>query len=335
MSAPASDTSSIPVLAEPVRVARGARSATRAPLAPATAPPATPPALRAVAGGIRLASSISPELGARLALPLFMHVGRRARVASADLATHDEARRGSVRIPGIRRSGVDVVTYEWGGGPDTVVLAHGWQSRASVFASLVRELRSEGFRVVAFDAPANGDSPGRGTYLVDHLDILAALQQRHGRFHALVGHSFGGMATLLAPGEGIDARRVAAIAGAGSPDVFIDGFGEMVGLGAPTRAALASAFARRLFADDEDPFDRYSALAHPLPDGTPLLLVHDRGDRRVPFAEAPKIAAANPASTRLVPTDGLGHNRILRADVTLDAVVDFVTASDAALTPAV
>lgn len=260
-----------------------------------------------------------------------MRVGRRVPVSPADAATHLEARRGSVRIPGIRRSGVDVVTYEWGGGPDTIVLAHGWQSRASVFAALVRELRSEGFRVVAFDAPANGDSAGRGTYLVDHLDVLAELQQRLGRFHAVIGHSFGGLAALLAPGEGLDVRRIAAIAGAGTANVFIDGFGELVGLDGPTREALARGYARRLFADLEDPFDRYSALSHPLPGDTPLLLVHDRGDRRVPFTEAPGIAAANPGRTRLVPTDGLGHNRILRADATLDAVLDFVTAPDAAL----
>lgn len=307
----------------PARPARSARASA----------PAAPLGLRAVGLGIRSASRISPELGGRMALPLFMRVGPRVRVAAADAATHADARRGRVRIPGIRRAGVDVVTYEWGGGPDTVVLAHGWQSRASVFAPLVRELRSEGFRVVAFDAPANGDSPGRGTYLVDHLDILRALQRRVGRFHAVIGHSFGGTAALLAPGEGIGTRRVAAIAGAGSPDVFIDGFGDLVGLDRPARDALARRFAERLFAREEEPFVRYSALANPLPAGTPLLLVHDRGDRRVPFAEAPKLAAANPGRTRLVTTEGLGHNRILRADETLDAIVEFVTAPDAAAGP--
>ena len=144
-------------------------------------------ATSAIATGIRTAGAVSPALAGRLAFPLFMRVGRRTPVAPADRATHDAARRGTVRIPGLRRTGVDVVTYEWGSGADTVVLAHGWQSRASVFAPLVRELRSEGFRVIAFDAPANGDSPGRGTYLVDHLDIIAELQQRHGAFHAIVG----------------------------------------------------------------------------------------------------------------------------------------------------
>jgi hypothetical protein len=285
--------------------------------------------LKAVGGGIRLTSQASPELAARLALPLFRRVGRRIPVARGDAATHRAARRGTVHIPGIRGTGVDVVTYEWGTGSDVVVLAHGWQSRASVFATLARELRSEGFRVVAFDAPANGESGGRGTYLVDHLDILAALQQRLGRFHAIVGHSFGGLAAVLAPGEGIDVHRIATVAAAATPHVFVDGFGDILGLDRPTRDALARRYGR-LFSGAEDPYTRYSALAHPLPDDVPLLLVHDRGDRRIPFAEAPKLAGANPGRTRLVPTEGLGHNRILRADVTLDAVLEFVTATDAA-----
>ena len=129
-------------------------------------------AASAIATGVRAAARLSPEAGAALALPLFMRVGRRTPVAASDLATHRSARRGTVRIPGIRRTGTDVVTYEWGAGERTVLLAHGWQSRASVFGPLVRELRSEGFRVLAFDAPANCDSPGRGTYLVDHLDVI-------------------------------------------------------------------------------------------------------------------------------------------------------------------
>jgi pimeloyl-ACP methyl ester carboxylesterase len=287
-------------------------------------------ATSAIATGIRTVGAVSPTLAGRLAFPLFMRVGRRTLVAREDRATHDVARRGTVRIPGLRRQGVDVVTYEWGSGADTVVLAHGWQSRASVFAPLVRELRSEGFRVIAFDAPANGDSPGRGTYLVDHLDIIAELQHHHGAFHAIVGHSFGALAALVSVHDGIAARRVVSIAGAGSPEVFIDGFGEALGLDRPGRDALAHRFTARLFPAGPDPFERFSALRHPLPGATPLLLVHDHGDRRVPFSQSERLAEVNGPAARLVATDGLGHNRILRADVTLDEVTAFLTAADVA-----
>ncbi|MFF2272728.1 alpha/beta fold hydrolase [Agromyces sp. NPDC058136] len=287
-------------------------------------------AVSAIAAGVRLTGSISPRAGGALAYPLFMRVGPRTPVAPADRATHDSARLGTVRIPGLHRRGVDVVTYEWGTGDDVVLLAHGWQSRASVFAPLIRELRSEGFRIVAFDGPANGDSPGRGTYLIDHLDAMERLQQRHGRFHAVVGHSFGALAALMAAHDGLDTHRVVGIAGAADPRAFIEGFGEMLRLDDPTRDALAERFSAKLFPGGGDPFERYSAARHPLRPETALLLVHDRGDRRVPYAESERLLAVNPGA-RLVAPEGLGHNRVLRADVTLDAVVDFLTASDAVL----
>jgi pimeloyl-ACP methyl ester carboxylesterase len=236
-----------------------------------------------------------------------------------------------VRIPGIRGRGVDVVTYEWGAGERTVLLSHGWQSRASVFGPLVRELRSEGFRVLAFDAPANGDSPGRRTYLVDHLDVIAELTRREGPWHALVGHSFGSLAALMAVHDGAPATRVVGVAGAADPRVFVDGFGEMLGLDEHTRDALAARFARRVFTGAPDPFERYSAVRHPLPDGIPLLLVHDRGDRRVPFTESERLLEANGDRAQLLATEGLGHNRVLRTDATLDAVMAFLTASAGSL----
>ncbi|SIO00636.1 alpha/beta hydrolase family protein [Agromyces cerinus] len=285
-------------------------------------------AASAIATGVRAASRVSPEAGAALALPLFMRVGRRTPVAATDLATHQAARRGTVRIPGIRGTGVDVVTYEWGAGERTVLLAHGWQSRASVFGPLIRELRSEGFRVLAFDAPANGDSPGRGTYLVDHLDVIAELTRLEGPWHALVGHSFGSLAALVATHDGTPTTRVVGIAGAADPRIFIDGFGEMLGLDRRTRDALAARFADRVLTEEPDPFERYSAVRHPLPGATPLLLVHDRGDRRVPFTESERLLEANRGHARLLATEGLGHNRVLRADATLDAVMEFLTSSD-------
>lgn len=285
-------------------------------------------AVSAIAAGVRLTGSVSPRAGGALAFPLFMRVGPRTPVAPSDRATHDSARRSTVRIPGLRRRGVDVVSYEWGTGDETVLLAHGWQSRASVFSPLIRELRGEGFRVVAFDAPANGDSPGRGTYLVDHLDTMERLQGRYGRFHAVVGHSFGALAALMSVHDGLDAHRVVGIAGAADPLAFIEGFGDQLGLDQATRDALAARFSAKLFPGGGDPFARYSAARHPLRPETPLLLVHDRGDRRVPYAQSERLLAANPGA-RLVTTEGLGHNRVLRADVTLDAVVDFLTSSDA------
>jgi pimeloyl-ACP methyl ester carboxylesterase len=58
----------------------------------------------------------------------------------------------------------------------------------------------------------------------------------------------------------------------------------------------------------------------------PLLVIHDDGDRMVPYAEAGRIMSANPHA-RLLTTTGLGHSRLLAGDAVLDAVLEHLDAS--------
>ena len=55
----------------------------------------------------------------------------------------------------------------------------------------------------------------------------------------------------------------------------------------------------------------------------PLLVVHDRDDADVPFADAEAIVAAWPEAT-LVETQGLGHNGVLRDPDTIARAVEFL-----------
>ena len=234
------------------------------------------------------------------------------------------AQRSSVRIAGLGHGGVDVVVYEWGSGAgEVVVLAHGWNGRASQFAVLVRELVADGYRVVAFDAPAHGDTGGRHTYLPDWVDVLAELERRHGRLHAVVGHSFGGLAALVAAVDGLGVGRVVSVASPADADLLLAQFQFMLGYDDRTAAALRAGFARRYFPGEADPFARLSPVGRTLPTGMPLLIVHDEGDRMVPFGELARLAAAHPDS-RVVTTQGFGHNRVLDADPVLDAVIGFL-----------
>ncbi len=283
------------------------------------------PALHLAGAAVRTAGALSPRAGAAVAMPFFAYVARPRAVRADDAPTMSLARRRTVRIPGVDRRGVDVVVYEWGVGPRTVVLSHGWHGRASQFSALVRELVAERYRVVAFDGPAHGDSAGRRTYLVDWLDTYAELQQRYGVFDAMVGHSFGGLATLVAVAGGVDAARVATVAAPADVDELFRGFQRMLGHSDAVSAGLRDRFAVRYFPEDPEVFVRLSSVRRPLPDGIPLLVAHDRGDRVVPFTESARVVAAHPGAV-VLPTVGLGHNRILAADVLLDAVVEFVAA---------
>lgn len=269
---------------------------------------------------IRTADRVSPELAGRVAMPLFRQVLPKLPLRREDRAVHEGAERGTLRV-----RGRDVVTYSWGRGADTVLLVHGWRGRASQFGPLVRELRSEGFRVVSFDAPANGESAGRHTDIRDYLAAIEGLQARHGRFHLIVGHSFGSLAALTAVREGTAVGGVAAISGMADARYLVDGFAAKVGVSTATADVLARRFARRVMPGVIDPYRRFDAVAAPLPASMPLLVVHDRADREVAASEGHRLHRAHGERSRLVLTSGAGHSRILGADVTLDTVTSFAT----------
>lgn len=278
------------------------------------------PATTALVATVRAADRVSPGLAGRLALPLFRQVRPALPVRPADRAVHEHAERGTITV-----RGRDVVTYAWGHGPQTVLVVHGWRGRASQFAPIVRELRAEGFRIVGFDAPANGDSAGRRTDIRDYLAAIEAMQQRHGMFRLVVGHSFGALAALTAVREGTATGGVAAIAGMADARYLVDSFADRIGVGAATADVLAHAFARRVLPDVAEPYARVDAVGRPLPADVPLLVVHDRADREVAASESLRLHAAHGDRSRLLLTDGAGHARVLGADATLDAVTAFAT----------
>ncbi|MRG59061.1 alpha/beta fold hydrolase [Agromyces sp. CFH 90414] len=270
----------------------------------------------------RAVERTSPATAACIAMPLFTRSLPTQRVREHDRGVHDQARRSTLRV-----GGRDLAAYEWGTGADTILLAHGWRGRASQFAPIVRELRAEGFRLVAFDAPANGDSPGRRTDIRDWLAAIDAMQSRHGRFHAIVGHSFGGLAAVTAVRGGTATGAVVAIASMSRARYLPDAFAAGTGLGTAAANELASRFAGRVFPGEAEAevWRRFDAAANPLPDDVPLLVVHDRGDREVAASEGERLHAAHGERSRLVLTTGSGHTRVLGADAALDAVTAFAT----------
>ena len=57
---------------------------------------------------------------------------------------------------------------------------------------------------------------------------------------------------------------------------------------------------------------------------TPLLVVHDRGDRETAHADSVRLVENWAGPTRLISTDGLGHRRLLVAPAVIREVLGFV-----------
>ena len=261
-----------------------------------------------IGSGLGMLDAVAPPLAARATVAAFLATSPRMPLRAADRDLVAAAERSTLVV-----RGGPVATYRWGTGTRLVLLVHGWRGRASQFGALVPRLVDAGFAVAAFDAPAHGESPQRPTDIRDWMAAIDATREAHGQLHAIVGHSFGALAALSAARHGDLTTRIATIAGAGTPQPFFDGFSRTVRLGESSASFPP----------------RYDAIAHPLPPRIELLVIHDRDDRQLPADASERLVAAHGGRARLLVTDGYGHNRVLAAPETLDAVVAFVGAEGA------
>jgi pimeloyl-ACP methyl ester carboxylesterase len=268
--------------------------------------------------GFQTLSRVCPSRAEQLAAWLFCHPARGKLVAD-ETAVLESGHRFELNA-----CGHELAAWSWGDGP-TVLLHHGWNGRAAHMAGFVRPLLDAGYSVVAYDAPAHGDSPGRITAAPEMARILREVAHRLVGLHGVVAHSLGGAATLLAIRGGLKLERAVLIASPSDLRGFIDLFGEHLGLPPHTREGMAQR-TESWFDFDWPQMDvsHWAEAERP-----PLLVVHDRDDRVVPWGHGERIRAAW-GEAELMTTEDLGHRRIRRSEEVIRKTVEFLAASPAA-----
>jgi Alpha/beta hydrolase family len=208
----------------------------------------------------------------------------------------------------------------------TVLVVHGWTSEASFMTALAEPIRRIGYRVVLFDQPAHGASEGRGTDLISCARATLAIGERFGPIHAVVAHSMGCLATLLAmEGRAPVPRRLAV--------------GHLVLLASPNRlgdvtahfaahfgltAAGQREFERRLERIGRRPLSEVSTARLWAANGGRGLVMHARDDADVAFECAEAIVAGSGGTATLKAFDGLGHRNILFAPPVTRAILAYL-----------
>ena len=226
--------------------------------------------------------------------------------------------------------GRSIATWRWGPlEAPAVLLAHGWGGYAAQMRGFVPRLLAEGLRVIAYDQPAHGLSEGKLAGLPDFAGALAAVASHHGNVRHVIAHSLGGVATAIALSRGLPLQSTVLV----SPPSDLVGYSRQFArwywmpeaLRRAMQAAIEERFGLRWF-ELEIP-----RLAPRLK--TPALVIHDRNDTFVPWAQGAALARAWPGA-RLLSTVGLGHGRILASDITLRAAADFIAGKSGVASPA-
>ncbi|WP_300300384.1 alpha/beta fold hydrolase [Ferrovibrio sp.] len=264
---------------------------------------------------IRAGFVVTPGWAARRAATLFLASQRRPAGPRPQPASHATpfAVDGPVG---------PVAAWSYGRtGDPAVLLVHGWEDDHLSWAPLVDRLVAKSYRVLSLDLPGHGRSParsrhGRATPIPVLAAAIAAVAREavaigalpeNGKFEAVIAHSLGGTATLIAATEmGLAADRFAILAAPNHPRLFASALMQMLKL---TRAQV-----EQVYAAIEQIIGRSMDSLYLPPKLRDLdaagLILHSRDDRTVPLKHSQENAAGWPrAEFRIL--DGLGHRKLV------------------------
>jgi pimeloyl-ACP methyl ester carboxylesterase len=275
-----------------------------------------PLALRLIRLGFRVLGTISPQLAGRWANHLWFRPPRYAAPA------RERELLARARHLSMAHADKQIAVYTWGDGP-AVMLVHGWSGRGAQMGAFVEPLVAAGYRVIAFDAPAHGQSSGKNTNLPEVSAALQALAHEHGPVHAVIAHSFGVACTLYALDEGMRVARVVGISPPATIEGLVDKFATSLAIPPPAIKAMRGCFEARF---GTDLWTRFSPLRLANKASVPALIVHDDDDSDVSWQEGEALARAWHGA-QFLRTHGLGHRRVLRDSDVITQAVRFITAS--------
>ncbi|WKZ36816.1 MAG: alpha/beta fold hydrolase [Anaerolineales bacterium] len=231
------------------------------------------------------------------------------------------ARGNAHRIP---FDGGELAVTTWGDKRHpAVLLMHGWGGARAQMTGFVEPLLNAGYRVVAYDQPAHGESDGVLTNLLEIAPSMGEVMKREGRFEAIIAHSFGTLITSYAlvnlnfppPSKLVyfgafnrlldSLPRFQAIANL--PDEVVDGMRMMIieKFGEGVLEAVVN--------------ETLTPRIH-----IPALMFHDASDNVTPIEDSRAIAKAW-KSAKLIETSGLGHRGALQSKEIHEQVVGFLT----------
>lgn len=275
--------------------------------------PKTPFVLRLIRGGLRWLGKIAPGLSSRLAYRLWFYPRR------FDTPAREKRWLADAEPVEIRHNEERLVGYQWGSGP-VVLLVHGWDGRGSQMAAFAAPLAAAGYRSVAVDLPAHGQSTGRRTNMAEAADAINTIAEAVGPVEAVIGHSFGAGALARSMATGLKVNKAVLISSPANLRWMADSFYSMLDLSPRIQRGIEARINRDF---GQSIWEEVSADHNLQGSSIPGLIFHDQGDRDIPFSQAERIAEAWPAA-RLVPTDGLGHRRILRNQEVINTCVEFI-----------
>jgi pimeloyl-ACP methyl ester carboxylesterase len=268
-------------------------------------------------------SKLAPAIAGRMAFELFCTPYPKYKKRKAPAIFHHATKRTVVLTDQTKIHG-----FEWlpsKPNDQTVLIAHGYASYAYKFEHYIAPLLKMGYRVLAFDAPAHGQSEGKHIHVVVYQEAIQKIMEQAGPIHHFIGHSLGAL-TLSMIAEKIDqaeARKFVLIAPATKTTTTFANFFKMMHLNEVTKAAFLQDVSNRT-SHSVDHFAADRALTNYK---GPILWVHDEKDMVCPYEDIINFKENAPSNIKFLITNGLGHNKVYKTAEIMDQIMTFLTPS--------
>jgi pimeloyl-ACP methyl ester carboxylesterase len=275
-------------------------------------------AIKYVKARLRMIALVSKKKAAKRALKLFSTPSRRARVKTP--AVFEKGENLSFHlddhtIRGHRWRPRHVIKKK-------ILILHGFESSSKKFSSYITSFIKKGYEVLAFDAPAHGQSGGKEINLPLYVKMIDEIYNRFGPIESCMGHSFGGLAIahFLETIPHDERTRIALVAPATETKTAVDMFFEFLGLDEEVRKAFDEMILERTGKLPEH-FSVRRAMHHI---NAQVLWVHDEQDDITPIKDALKVQADHHQNIQFLFTKGQGHRKIYKDPEVINAVVEFL-----------
>ncbi|MCB5160406.1 alpha/beta hydrolase [Marinomonas algarum] len=214
----------------------------------------------------------------------------------------------------------------------TVVILHGWGSNSEMMLPLAKPFYDAGMNVLLFDARSHGDSEG-DTFsslprfsedLHSALDWYKQQYSERSKKLAVLGHSVGAGAVLLAASQRQDVDAVISISAFAHPKWMMQRYLSSVHI-PPSFQAPVIRYVEWVIGQ---PFDSFAPIKTACQIQSPVLIVHGNADRVIPVDDARVIMNhCTKGHLQLIEVDGAGHDSVDKIELHSQQLIDFLRLS--------